>query len=266
MSDVKRQINSETQHDGAKALVFKRVATVLVLNFSAATLNLSLMTVPHAAELKSASGSLAGTLHFDTSVGATNANDSLQNTPRYLWVSDKLSLKSNASENKVSGRSSFASGAEYWAKSKWGLSANFSSNDSSLLLGIPKNSKLLNVDVNRQLLRSKNKKNYLAVGLGWQNITVDDNLDANGLRLSLLGKYSLANRLQVYGASSWFPELERVSSNSDLSGYNLEAGLLFKPKASISLQAGFRFYDFSKGVASIESGAPVFTLGTKLSF
>jgi len=243
--------------------------SIALRNTIAVVLPLSLllsMSVSHAEELKSASSSLANSLHFDTSIGSVNTQGSLQNTPRYLWVSDKLSFKPSDSDN-TSGRSSFASGAEYWTKSKWGISGNFSSNDSSLLLGAPKHSELFNVDVNRQLLRSKNKKDYLAVGLGWQNITVDDSLDANGLRLSLLGKYSIAKRLQVYGTSSWFPELELGSANSNLSGYNLEAGLLFKPKASVSLQAGFRFYDFSKGTASVDdSGSSIFTLGTKLSF
>jgi len=265
MNQVKRHNHGDIHHanknNSSLAIVLQNaIAVVLPLSL------LLSMPVSHAEELKSASSSLAGSLHFDTNIGSISTQDSLKNTPRYLWVSDKLSFKSSDAEN-TSGRSSFASGAEYWTKSKWGISGNFSSNDSSLLLGAPKNSELFNVDVNRQLLRSKNKKDYLAVGLGWQNITVDDSLDANGIRLSLLGKYSLAKRLQVYGTSSWFPEVELGSSSSDLSGYNLEAGLLFKPKASFSLQAGFRFYDFSKGASSVDdSGSSIFTLGTKLSF
>ena len=135
-----------------------------------------------------------------------------------------------------------------------------------MLLGAPKNSELFNVDVNRQLFRSKNKKDYLAFGLGWQSIDVDNSIDADGLRLSLLGKYSLAKRLQVYGTSSWFPEYVG-SSDSSLSGYDLEAGLLFQPRKSLSLQAGFRFYDFGKGSSSLNDvGSSIFTLGTKLSF
>ena len=224
------------------------------------------MSVSNAETLQSvSSSSLAGSLNFDSSIEATTSESSLDNTPRYLWVSDKLSLNHNDSEIG-STSSSFSSGGEYWTKNKWGISGNFSSNDESVLLGAPKNSELLNIDINRQLLRSKNKENYLAVGLGWQSVDVDDSVDADGVRLSLLGKYSLAKRIQFYGTSSWFPE-EIGSSDSSLSGYNLEAGLLYKPKSRLSLQAGFRFYDYRNGSSSVENtGSSIFTLGTKLSF
>ena len=252
--------NNSTKENSIRAITLEGVVVVGMSFFVAFSTSLS-----HAESLDLPSISLADSLNFDTSIDAAGTGYSLENTPKYLWVSDKLSLKVDNSES-TSSRSSFASGGEYWAKNKWGISGSFSSNDESLLLGSPKNSELFNVDVNRQLLRSENKKNYLAVGLGWQSVDVDNSLDADGLRLSLLGKYSLAKRIQVYGTSSWFPE-EIGISESALSGYNLEAGVLFKPKGSFSLQAGFRFYDFGKGTSSIDSdGSSIFTLGTKLSF
>lgn len=193
--------------------------------------------------------------------------DTQTSTPRYLWVSDKLSFKPNVG----SKRSSFASGAEFWSKNKWGVSGNVSVNGSNLF-GVPDNSELLNIDVNRQLLRSKDKTDYLAVGLGWQSISIDDGLEADGPKLSLQGKYSLASRLQLYGSSAWFPELEKDTPNNALVGYKFEAGLLFKPKvlmpkSSLSLKAGVQVYDLNSNASSLNNAASsVFSLGTNLAF
>ncbi|MGH1543755.1 MAG: hypothetical protein ACRBHB_25370 [Arenicella sp.] len=183
-------------------------------------------------------------------------------TPEYIWVSDKLSIKTKSGVTK----DSFATKAEYWSKSKWGVSGNFTNNDTQLF-GEPASSEIKNIDVNRQLFRSRNSANYLAVGLGWQEIDIANEINAEGPSFSLLGKLNFANSFQVYGTSSWFPELDKTTSRDNLSGYQLEAGLLFKHRSSLSLKAGVRVLDLDnnqRGTKATSSSS--FLLGTNLTF
>lgn len=180
-------------------------------------------------------------------------------TPKYLWVSDKLDFKPRSKKTS----DSFASKAELWSKSRWGLSGSLSKNDTQLF-GVPKNSLLSSVNLNRQLLRSKNKTDYLALGIGWQGIDIKDTVEADGLTISLSGKYSVAKSFQLYGSSSWFHDLETNSRLQDIDGYNLEAGILFKTRSKLSFKAGYKVFDLEGDFNSSNSAS--FQLGTSLNF
>ena len=99
-----------------------------------------------------------------------NDNEStLLQTPQYAWISEKLDFKPHS---KASG-DSLATGAEVWTRNRWGISGHFSKNDSDLF-GLPKYSEFRGINFNRQLFRSKDKLDYLALGIGWQDIRIQD--------------------------------------------------------------------------------------------
>lgn len=183
--------------------------------------------------------------------------------PQYLWVSDKLSFKSGSNR---SAKSDFAGGGEYFGKNRWGITGSFVSNDTGLF-GEPDNSESVSVNIKRQLLRSKDASNYLAVGFGWQAIEIENDIDAKGLSFSLLGKMNVANSLQLYGSSAWFPELDSSLPQDNVTGYKLEAGLLFKARSRLSLRAGVKVLDLdNRRYGYDRASSSSFLLGTHLTF
>ncbi len=183
--------------------------------------------------------------------------------PSAIWLSGDLSIGSLG----AGGGSSFLSTSEIGGRN-WSISAKLLQSEDEGIAGLPQDSSYLNFDVKRRLLGSQGKSN-LKLGLGWQELDIDSQLDASGPKVSLSGQYKLFSSVQLYGATSYFPELEDEILNTDLKAYEIEAGLLYKPLPSISLKAGYRIFELDNlGNSAAEDlgSTSGFLFGTDLSW
>lgn len=212
--------------------------------------------------LKIASVSLCLLMASQGSVFAQD-EDPLNPAPSLMWLSSDVNV-SVFGDNEYD---SFLGSSELWNKN-WGVSAQLLENSNGDIFGLPEDSSYFNLDVKRRLLGSPNKTN-VELGLGWQELGIDSQLDASGPKVSLSGRYDVFDSFQVYGATSYFPELEDESLQTDFKAYEFEAGLLYKPLPSLSLKAGYRVFeldsDESDSVEDIGSSSG-FLLGTDISW
>lgn len=191
------------------------------------------------------------------------AEDPLAPKPNLMWLSDDV----NVSVFDDSEYDSFLGKSEFWTD-KWGVSAKLLQNDESDVFGLPENSQYFNLDVKRRLFGDKDRSN-LELGLGWQQLDINSQLDASGPKVSVSGRYSLFDdAFQVYGLTSYFPELIDNNKEADVTGYEIEAGLLYKPLPSLSLKAGYRVFslDLDDSVVEDLGSSSGFLLGTDLSW
>lgn len=208
-----------------------------------------------------------------------NANDepmdlveSILSEPAKSYSSNGINIRSDfnvsiyGDNESEQGFDSFLGKSEVWAN-KWGVSAEIKYVDQSEILGLPKESNFLNLDVKRRF--GNHDKSNIELGLGWQELSIDSQLDASGPKVSVAGKYNILKGIQVYGSTSYFPELEnRTNSENNLSAYEFEAGLLYKPQPSVSFKAGYRVFNLDlENKKSDELGSSSgFLLGTDLSW
>jgi len=202
-------------------------------------------------------------LMFSSSTIAQIEEDPLTPKPNLMWLSDDV----NVSVFGDGEYDSFLGKSELWSKN-WGVSAELLQNDNDDVFGLPQDSTFLNFDVKRRVLGSRDKSS-LELGLGWQELDIDSQLDASGPKISLSGRYNVFSSFQVYGLTSYFPELEDDIQNADATGYEVEAGLLYKPLPSWSLRAGYRVFNLDLQEDSLVeelSSSSGFLLGTDLSW
>ena len=86
--------------------------------------------------------------------------------------------------------------------------------------------------------------------------------------MSLTGELNILGSFKVYGATSYFPELEDELQNNDATAYEVEAGVLYQPIPSLSLKAGYRHFalDLEDPVIEDLGSSSGFLLGTDLSW
>lgn len=205
---------------------------------------------------------MSSVLLFASNASAQIEADPLDPKPNLMWLSDDV----NVSVFGDGQYDSFLGKSEIWSNN-WGVSAKLLQNDNNDVFGLPQDSKFLNFDVKHRLFGSQDKSN-LELGLGWQQLDIDSQLEASGPKLSLSGRYNVFSSFQVYGLTSYFPELEDEIQNSDATGYEIEAGLLYKPLPSWSLKAGYRVFnlDLQDPVVEELGSTSGFLLGTDLSW
>lgn len=181
--------------------------------------------------------------------------------PSLMWLSNDVSVPAfdDASYESFLGK------GEVWGKN-WGVSAKFLQNDNNDVFGLPEDSEYLNLDVKRRF-GNRDKSNF-ELGLGWQELNIESQIEASGPKLSLSGRLNVFSSFQVYGQTSYFPELEDNLKNNDATAYEIEAGVLYKPLPSLSLKAGYRVFNLDLEDPEIrELGSSTgFLLGTDLSW
>ncbi len=181
--------------------------------------------------------------------------------PSLMW----LSSQTNVSVFDSSSYDSFLGAGEVW-KDNWGVSANLLQNNNDDVFGMPADSEYFNLDVKRRF-GSRDKSN-VELGLGWQELNIDSQLEASGPRVSVAGELNILSSIKLYGTTSYFPELEDNIQNNDATAYEVEAGLLYKPLPSLSLKAGYRHFalDLEDPVIEDLGSSSGFLLGTDLSW
>jgi len=122
------------------------------------------------------------------------------------------------------------------------------------------------VDVKRRF-GNKNRSNF-ELGLGWQELNIDSQLDASGPRVSVTGNLKLLKSFKLYGSTSYFPELDDSINDSTATAYEFEAGFLYSPLPSLSVKAGYRVFnlDLSDPVIDDLGSSTGFLLGSDLSW
>ncbi|GHA19194.1 hypothetical protein GCM10008090_31230 [Arenicella chitinivorans] len=193
---------------------------------------------------------------------AASDDDELAPKPNLMWLSEDV----NVSVFGESQYDSFLGKGEFWTNN-WGVSAKLMQNDEDDVFGLPEDSKYFNLDVKRRLFGDQDKSN-LELGLGWQALDIDSQIAASGPKVSVSGRYNVFDSFQVYGLTSYFPELDEEITDLDATGYEIEAGLLYKPLPSLSLKAGYRVFslDLEDPVIEDLGSSSGFLLGTDLSW
>lgn len=181
--------------------------------------------------------------------------------PSLMW----LSSDTNVSVFDNSNYDSFLGSGEYWSDN-WGVTANLLQNVNDDIFGLPADSEYFNLDVKRRF-GSRDKSN-VELGLGWQELNIDSQLQASGPKVSVTGRLNLHSSIELYGLTSYFPELEDELQNNDATAYEVEAGVLYKPLPSLSLKAGYRHFalDLEDPVIEDLGSSSGFLLGTDLSW
>ena len=219
-------------------------------------------TLSYAARMVLGVNFLLLTTIMSLTVNVAKADDEgIQIRPSLMWLSSDV----NVSVFGNTEYDSFIGKGEYWADN-WGITANLLQNDESDIFGLPKDSEYFNLDVKRRF-GSQDKSNF-ELGLGWQELSIDSQLQASGPKLSLSGRLNVLSTVQLYGATSYFPELADEYQNNTATAYEVEAGLLYQPFPSMSLKAGYRHFslDLEDPVIEELGSSSGFLLGTDLSF
>ena len=129
--------------------------------------------------------------------------------------------------------------AEVWWNDKWGLKGTLyqSDLDEADFQGTDQ----FSIDVKRRIFFPTDSS-FLAVGLGWEDLDLDDGQSSSGARFVLEGRVGVLGGLHLYGQTAWFPSLTDTGSRSDLTGNEYEAGLSYDPFPFMSLRAGYRHF------------------------
>lgn len=205
--------------------------------------------------------SCVGVLVVTLLASVARADDVLEIRPNLMWLSGDV----NVAVFGDSEYNSFLGKGELWSDN-WGLTANLLQNDNDDVFGLPKDSEYFNLDVKRRF-GSLDNSNF-ELGLGWQQLNIESQLEASGPKLSLSGRLNLKSSVQLYGTTSYFPELEDGLQNNDATAYELEAGVLYQPFPSVSLKAGYRYFSLDLEDPEIEElgSSSGFLLGTNWSW
>ena len=118
----------------------------------------------------------------DPAFGSNFNSNTLFSTPI------KVSGDFNILPNETGLHESFLGKSEIWAN-KWGVSAQLKQTEQNSIIGLPKDSSFFNLDVKRRF--GSHDKSNIELGLGWQSLNIDSQLDASGPKVSLSGKYNI---------------------------------------------------------------------------
>jgi len=156
----------------------------------------------------------------------------------------------------------YSAKAKLWSNKNWSVTGRVEVNDLKII-DTPKNSSNRRLAINKKLFTAGQSNSYLALGLGWQDISLNNAIDSEGINVSLLGKYSVTNNFLVYGEGSLF---ESLQSDYTVSGYQFETGIKYSANKRFSFSAGVKVLDFENQNTSARNSSSSFLLGTHLSF
>lgn len=222
-----------------------------------------LMTLKSAAGLRSLVCALLFSTVLPTAAQAQSDDLTLYpvGKPSLLWLSNDV----NVAAIEGIEYESFLGAGELWSDN-WGVSAKLLENSNDDVFGLPEDSEYFNFDVKRRF-GAKDKSN-IELGLGWQEFSIDQQLQASGPKVSVSGRYNFSSAIQLYGETAYFPELAEQVSDINASGFEIEAGVLYQPLPSLSLKAGYRKFslDFEDPITENLGSSSGFLLGSDLSF
>ena len=128
--------------------------------------------------------------------------------------------------------------ADLWWRRRWGLGGSLFQSDVAEANSAA-GQDFTSIDVKRRIL-SPTQNNFLALGLGYENIGLGVDGNTQGPRLLLEGRLGLTPIVYVYGQTAWLPALEDTGRIADPDGLELEAGVSINPLPYLSFRAGYR--------------------------
>jgi hypothetical protein len=94
---------------------------------------------------------------------------------------------------------------------------------------------------------SPTENNFVAVGMGWQQMAIEGLEDTSGVRVSIEGRIGLMDMLYAYGNGAYLPSLSDAQAADGLTGtfrdldaYEYEMGVAWKAMPFMNVHAGYR--------------------------
>jgi len=193
---------------------------------------------------------------------ATADDETFEAKPSLMWLSSNTQVSVFGINTAYD---SFVGNGEFGIDN-WSVSANLLTNQDNDVFGLPQNSEYFNLDVKRRF-GNKDKSN-LQLGLGWQKLNIESQLEASGPKLSLSGQLNILSSIQLFGSTAYFPSLEDELRSNDATAFEFEAGVLYQPLPSLSVKAGYRIFSLDVENSDIEElgSSSGFLLGTDWSW
>lgn len=193
---------------------------------------------------------------------ATADDELFEAKPALMWLSNSTQISvfdTNTAYDSFVGKGEFGI-------DNWSISANLLQNQDNDVFGLPENSEFFNLDVKRRF--GKKNKSNLELGLGWQKLNIESQLEASGPKLSLTGQLNILSSIQLFGSTAYYPSLEDNLQSNDATAFEFEAGVLYQPLPSLSLKAGYRIFSLDLENSDIEElgSSSGFLLGTDWSW
>jgi hypothetical protein len=162
------------------------------------------------------------------------------------WANDFDTKSETASTSSDAGAPGLR--AELWMLNRYGLRASRFGSDPDGSDGADYTS----VDVMWRAL-SPTENNFVAVGLGWQQMDVEGLDEAtSGARVTVEGRVSLMGMLYAYGHGSFLPSLSDTDAADpqqgqfeDLDAYEYELGVAWNAMPFMDVHAGYRVNNLS---------------------
>ena len=159
-----------------------------------------------------------------------------------VWWANDFDSNSEAGASSTDGGAAGLR-AQLWFKNKYGVKATQYGSDPADSDGADYTS----VDVMWRPL-SPTENNFVAVGLGWQQMDVAGLEDAtSGMRVSFEGRVGLVGMVYAYGNAAYLPSLEDAASADaafgdyqDLESYEYEFGVAWNATPFVNVHAGYR--------------------------
>lgn len=177
------------------------------------------------------------------------------------WAND---FDTDLSDGEVNA-GAFGGELQLWWDQTWGLKGSLYRSDLADSAGM-NDTDYLSLDL-KQRLFSATENNYVAAGVGYERLNINDGGNSQGLRLLVEGRLGLVGMLYAYGQTAWMPVFEDTNSREDLDALEFEAGVAVSPLPFIQLSAGWRkfaldFTDTATGSGrNTSSSGPVFEAG-----
>ena len=197
---------------------------------------------------------LAASLVFVSAGAAVEAAGPIDGEVGAIYWNSEFDSSGVAALASDAGSAGFR--AQLWLFNKYGVKAGMYRTDLDDFTSI-ETSNYTSVDVMWRPL-SPTQNNYLAVGLGWQQMelnTIGLQGDTSGVRVNVDGRVGLGKILFFYGEGSYLPSLGDATASTpslgqfeSMSGYEYEVGVSWKVFPFVQLRAGYRMHsvDFTQ--------------------
>ncbi len=97
------------------------------------------------------------------------------------------------------------------------------------------------LDIKRRLL-SATENTYISMGLGWNDIVMNEGESTSGIRFVAEGQVGIYGPAYLFGQAAVSPWMTDTGNNIAPFGKELELGLAVTPLPSMSFKAGYRGY------------------------
>ncbi|MEM7193563.1 MAG: hypothetical protein AAF402_01345 [Pseudomonadota bacterium] len=152
-----------------------------------------------------------------------------------LWNND---FDADFSEADIDAGSLTIDG-DIWLADSWGLRGAYYQSD---LEGTDlDNRNRVQLEIRRRFL-SVSDNNFLAIGAGIEDISLENRESAQGLRLSLEGRIGLVGAVYIYGRAGLIPSLGDAGNFDDISAREFEAGVRFTPFPFVHFRLAYLSY------------------------